>query len=32
MHYITKYLSIVDRNSPRLWDNKEDEKIDGEEL
>ena len=32
MHYITEYLSMVDSNSPRLWDDKEDEKIDGEVL
>ena len=32
MHYITEYLSMVDSNSPHLWDDKEDEKIDGEVL
>ena len=32
MHYIIECFSMVDRNSPHLWDEKEDEKIDGEVL
>ena len=32
MHYITKYLSIVDSCSPCLWIENEDEKMDGEVL
>ena len=32
MHYITKYLSMVDSCSPRLWAENEDEKMDGEVL
>ena len=32
MHYITEYLSMVDSCSPHLWDENEDEKMDGEVL
>ena len=32
MHYITKYLSMVDSCSPRLWSENEDEKMDAEVL
>ena len=32
MHYINEYLSMVDSNIPLFWDEKEDEKIDGEVL
>ena len=32
VHYIIEYLSMVDSNSPHLWDDNEDEKMDGELL